>query len=41
MTPTSWFTFALITGFVWGGFLFLLTLALRRESRKEERAEEE
>lgn len=36
MTGLSWITLILITGFVWGGFAFLLTLALRREAGKKE-----
>lgn len=36
MTSLSWLTLILITSIVWGGFLFLLTLALRREAGKKE-----
>lgn len=36
MTTASWLTLGLIASFVWGGFLFLLVLALRREAAKEE-----
>lgn len=35
MTVLSWITFAVIAGIVWGGFALLLTLALRKESKKE------
>jgi hypothetical protein len=34
MTIASWVTLIVVTGVVWGGFLFLLTLALRKESGK-------
>ncbi|HVS04273.1 MAG TPA: hypothetical protein VMT16_16025 [Thermoanaerobaculia bacterium] len=39
MTPVSWITLALIGGFVWGGFAFLLVRAIRAEGRKERRRE--
>jgi hypothetical protein len=34
MGTTGWITFAVIAGFVWGGFLLLLLTAYRKESRK-------
>ena len=34
MTLISWITFAVVAGIVWGGFLLLVTTALRKESRK-------
>jgi hypothetical protein len=34
MTMSSWLTLLVVAGFVWGGFLFLLTLALRSEAGK-------
>lgn len=34
MTLVSWITFAVVAGIVWGGFLTLVTLALRKESQK-------
>ena len=34
MTPAAWITFGLIGGIVWGGFLFLLAFALRKERAK-------
>lgn len=36
MTTAAWVTFALIAGFVWGGFLVLIALALRKERAKGE-----
>jgi hypothetical protein len=36
MTAISWITFAVITGTVWGGFMALLALALRKESKKDD-----
>ena len=36
MTVVSWITFAVVAGIVWGGFLFLVATALRKESRKPE-----
>ena len=35
MTIASWVTLIVVTGVVWGGFLFLLALALRKESGKD------
>ena len=37
MTLTSWLTFIVVAGIVWGGFIFLLSLALRKEAGKEDR----
>jgi len=34
MSFLSWLTFAVIAGIVWGGFLTLLSFALRKESQK-------
>ncbi len=34
MTAAAWITFALVGGFVWGGFLLLLGIALRKERAK-------
>ena len=39
MTTTSWMIMLLVAGFIWGGFLFLLSLALRREASKGGREE--
>ena len=36
MTTTSWLIMFLITGIIWGGFIFLASIALRREAAKEE-----
>ena len=36
MTLASWITLIVITGTVWGGFLFLLAKALRKEAGKED-----
>jgi hypothetical protein len=30
-------TFAVIAGLVWGGFLFIIVTAIRKESRKADR----
>lgn len=35
MEPVALVTMLVIAGFVWGGFLVLLTTALRKESRKQ------
>ena len=35
MTPSTYLTLLLVPGIVWGGFIFLLTLALRKEAGKE------
>lgn len=34
MTTESWITMIVIMGFVWGGFLFVLRTAIRKESDK-------
>lgn len=34
MQTSSWITMAIIMGIVWGGCLFLVSKALRAESRK-------
>lgn len=34
MTATAWAVAALVCGTVWGGFLILLTRAMRLEARK-------
>ena len=34
MSAAAWITFALVGGFVWGGFLLLLTIAFRKERAK-------
>lgn len=34
VSPETWVTMALICGFVWGGFLIVLTKAIRSESSK-------
>lgn len=35
MTPAVWITLAIVGGFVWGGFLILLAVALSKERGKE------
>jgi hypothetical protein len=35
MQTSSWITMLLIMGLVWGGFGYLLSLALRKEKGKE------
>ena len=39
MTPSAWLTFAIIAGFVWGGFLTLLVVAMRKERSKGDQGE--
>ena len=34
MTPATWITMLVITGFVWGGFIYFLVMAMRKESGK-------
>lgn len=34
MTAASWITFALVAGFVWGGFACLVVAAMRKERTK-------
>ncbi len=36
MTTSTWITMILIVGFVWGGFAFVLRMAMRKESEKGE-----
>lgn len=41
MTLTAWLTAIVICGFVWGGFLVLLTKALRSErAKRSDRSED-
>ena len=35
MQTSSWITMVVIMGIVWGGFIWLLTTAMRAESRKD------
>jgi hypothetical protein len=35
MPLSTWLTLLLVPGIVWGGFIFLLRLALRKEAGKE------
>ena len=35
MQTSSWITMGIIMAIVWGGFLFLLTKAVRAESKKD------
>jgi hypothetical protein len=39
VSTAAWVTFALVTGYVWGGFLLLLALAFRKERGKAEEGE--
>jgi hypothetical protein len=34
MTTTGWVTFAVVTTFIWGGFLLLLLVALRKDASR-------
>lgn len=34
MTTATWITMIVVMGFVWGGFLAVLTTAIRKESGK-------
>jgi hypothetical protein len=34
MLPLTWITMLLVMAFVWGGFAYLLALALRKEASK-------
>lgn len=34
MTAAAWVTFAVVVGFVWGGFALLLVVALGKERAK-------
>jgi hypothetical protein len=38
METATWITMLLITGFVWGGFAFILATALRKEAGKRDEA---
>ena len=38
MTTATWVTMIVIMTFVWGGFLFLLRTAVKKESSKEYRS---
>ena len=35
MTAAAWITFALVGGFVWGGLLLLVSIAMRKERFKD------
>ena len=35
MTAAAWITFALVGGFVWGGLLLLVSIAMRKERLKD------
>ncbi len=39
MTTAAWITFAVIAGFVWGGFLVLVVVAMRKERDKVDEEE--
>lgn len=39
MTTAAWITFAVIAGFVWGGFLTLVVVAMRKERGKVDEEE--
>ena len=39
MQTSSWVTMLVIMAIVWGGFAFLLTLALRKERVKQDEGE--
>lgn len=34
MTAATWITMLLVGGFVWGGFFFVLSIAVRKEGQK-------
>jgi len=34
MTAATWITMLLVMGFVWGGFLWVLRIAVRKEAEK-------
>lgn len=36
MTAAAWVTMAAVCGFVWGGALALVVIAMRKEGRKRE-----
>lgn len=35
MTSAAWITMAIVCGFVWGGLLLFVTVALRKERLKD------
>ena len=35
MTAATWITMIVIMGFIWGGFLFVLATAIRKEFGKD------
>lgn len=39
MTAASWITFAIVAGFVWGGFLTLVVVAMTKERGKADDGE--
>ncbi len=39
MTGAAWITFAVVAGFIWGGFATLVVLALGKERRKLRQSE--
>jgi len=39
VTGAAWITFAVICGFIWGGFAILVVLALGKERRKLKQSE--
>ena len=41
MSTAAWVTFALVAGYVWGGFVLLLALAFRKERGKAGEGEAE
>ncbi|HUP19466.1 MAG TPA: hypothetical protein VM778_05885 [Gemmatimonadota bacterium] len=41
MSTAAWITFAVIAGYVWGGFLVLLALAFQKERVKVEEGDAE
>jgi hypothetical protein len=34
MTAATWITMLLVMGFIWGGFLYVLRTAMRKEAEK-------
>jgi hypothetical protein len=39
VTGAAWITFAVVAGFIWGGFATLVVLALGKERRKLQQSE--
>lgn len=39
MTAAAWITFAIVAGFVWGGFLILVVVAMTKERSKRDDGE--